>query len=198
MAPAKPRRFAFFTPVMVGGALFAAGCDRHDAPGVTRRDRIPAVSQAPSATNQAASDFIGKAVGDDLYEYQAAGIAAVRAHDPAVRTLAAATAKASLASRTELVQSVAVSGQRVTIPSKLTDHLQSMLDQLHRGTARDFDKTYIEQQIEADEDALSLMSAYARSGGAPSIEAAAAALAPARQDRLDKARSIQDELNKEP
>ena len=178
----------------VGAVLFLAACDGNAAPN--NAPRATASAKAPSIANQAASDFIGRAVGDDLFEYQAAQVAAVRAKAPAVRAFAILTAKQSAASKAALTRSVADSGQNLSAPTRLPDHLQSMLDQLKRGTARDFDKTYIEQQIEADEDALSLMSAYGRDGGVPAIRAAANALVPARQAQLDQARSIQDTLNK--
>lgn len=198
MAPDKSRRSRSFALLLAGAALVLSGCERHAVPPATRTHPVKVTAQAPSSINQGASDFISRAVGNDLYVNQAASIAGARAQDPAVRAFSAATAKASLVSRTKLIQSVSASGQQLTVPSKLTDHQQAMLDQLHRGTARDFDKTYIEQQIEADEDFLNLVSAYARSGGAAAIKDAAGALVPDRQDQLDKARSIQDALNKQP
>ena len=190
------RRSRIWKRLIAGGAVIVAGCDGNAAPDTAQRGRVSVTATAPSASNQAASDFIARAVGDDLYEYQAAEIAAARATDPAVRAFAILTAKASAASKSELTQSITTSGQHFATPTRLTDHLQSMLDQLNRGTPRDFDKTYIEQQIEADEDALSLMSAYGHSGGVPAIRAAANDLVPARQTQLDQARSIQDSLNK--
>ena len=178
----------------LGAAMFLAGCEGHAAPN--NSPQATASGTTPSLANQGASDFITRAVGDNLFEYQAAEVAAVRAKSPAVKALAILTTQQSAASREALTRSVAQSGENLATPKGLPDHLQSMLDQLKRGTERDFDKTYIEQQIEADEDALSLMSAYARNGGVPAIRAAASALAPARQAQLDQARSIQDSLNK--
>jgi len=178
----SPERGRFWKRLSVGASLFLAACDGNAAP--SSAPRAGAATNAPSIANQAASDFIARAVGDDLFEYQAAQVASVRANDPAVKAFANLTAK-----QTE-------SGQNLTAPTGLPDHLQSLLDELKRGTARDFDKTYIEQQIEADEDALSLMSAYGRDGAIPTIRAAASALGPARQAQLDQARSIQDTLNK--
>ncbi len=189
-----PGRTLSWKRLSVGAALFLAACDGEAAPN--NAPRATASATAPSIANQAASDFIGRAVGDDLFEYQAAEVAAVRAKDPAVKAFAILTAKQSVASRQTLTQAVAQSGQQLSAPTGLPDHLQAMFDELKRGTARDFDKTYIEQQIEADEDALSVMSAYGRDGGAPAIRAAASALEPARQAQLDQARSIQDRLNK--
>jgi putative membrane protein len=190
--PGPPRRF--WGRLIVGAAALVCGCDGNADP--SNAPRAAASTSAPSIANQAALDFIGRAVGDDMFEYQAAQVAAVRAQDPAVKAFAIVTAKQSAASKQALTRAVAESGQRLSAPTRLPDHLQSMLDELNRGTARDFDKTYIEQQIEADEDALSLMSAYGRDGGAPAIRAAASALGPARQAQLDQARSIQDTLNK--
>lgn len=190
----SPGPARYWKRLAVGAALLLAACDGKSGP--KDAPRVNASTTAPSVSNQAASDFIGRAMGDDLFEYQAAEVAAVRANDPAVKAFAIITAKQSAASRAALTRAVADSGQRLSAPTGLPDNLQSMLDQLKRGTARDFDKTYIEQQIEADEDALGLMSAYGRDGGVPAIRTAASALGPARQAQLDQARSIQDTLNK--
>ena len=190
----SPERGRFWKRLSVGASLFLAACDGNAAP--SSAPRAGAATNAPSIANQAASDFIARAVGDDLFEYQAAQVASVRANDPAVKAFANLTAKQSADSRQALVRSITESGQNLTAPTGLPDHLQSLLDELKRGTARDFDKTYIEQQIEVGEDALSLMSAYGRDGAIPTIRAAASALGPARQAQLDQARSIQDTLNK--
>ena len=137
----------------------------------------------PKSANQAASDFVNRAVGNEMFEVRTAPIAAVRAKAPAVRAFAILMAKDHAASTAELRLAIAESGQNLPAPTVMSDHLQSQLDELRRGTGSDFDKTYIEQQIEAHEDALGLLAAYARDGGIPSIKRAASQLEPAVRPR---------------
>jgi predicted outer membrane protein len=170
MLAETPSGLRIWKPLIVGAGLLLAGCDGNAAPEKAKPERVTAMAQ----------------------------VAAVRADSPDVKAFAVTTAQESASSRAQLARSVSDAGQPIAAPAGLSDHLQSMLSQLDRGTPKDFDKTYIEQQIEADEDALGLMSAYGRDGGVPAIKAAALALAPARQTRLDQARVIQDSLNKAP
>ena len=183
------------------GLLFSAvalvgACDRGVASEHAARTRPPVAG--PSPADQAAADFVAGAMGDDLFEARTAQIAAARAQAPAVKALAAASLHNSADSTQALNRSIAESGRKLPAPPGLSDHLQSMLNQLSRGTAKDFDKTYIEQQVEANQDALNRLSAYAGNGAIPALKAAAGAMAPVREAQLDQARSIQDELNKTP
>jgi putative membrane protein len=183
---------------MSGGLLLAA-CGKISAP--TAAGPAPhglAAAALPTSANQAAFQFISSAVGDDIFEVRTAQIAAARAKAPAVRAFASLMAKDHAASMAAFNAAIAQSGQNLPAPTSLPDKLQSMLDELNRGTALDFDKTYIEQQIEAQEDALSLLSAYAQSGGVPTIKATALRFAPTVQAHLDQARAIEETLNKEP
>ncbi|HUO21132.1 MAG TPA: DUF4142 domain-containing protein [Caulobacteraceae bacterium] len=150
----------------------------------------------PSAANRAASDYVDSVVGDELFETRTAAIAASRATDPDVKAYARLMARDYAASRADMTQAIAASAQDIAPPVVMSDHLQSMLDELGQGSGPNFDKTYIDQQIEAQEETLGLTSAYAEGGAAPSIKAAAGRLAPQIQAHLDQARAIEDALNK--
>ena len=175
-------------------ALLAA-CHRTVAPAVA-----PTASRAavilPTAADRTAADYIGGAVGDELFEVQTAEIAANRATHPNVRAYARLITKDYTASRSDLDQAIAKSRLGLATPTGMSDHLQSLLDELGEGAGSDFDKTYIDQQIEAQEDTLRLTSAYAQTGEIPAIKAAASQLTPKIQAHLDQARSIEDALNK--
>jgi putative membrane protein len=179
---------------MTGGLL--AACGRIAA--ATPPPQNPTQAALPSPANQAAFQFINGAVGDDLFEIRTAQIAATRAKAPSVKAFAILMEKDHTVSMAAFKDATAQSGQNLTAPSGMSDKLQSMLDQLNRGQPLDFDKTYIEQQIEAQEDALSLLSAYAQNGGVPTLKATALRFAPTVQARLDQARAIEETLNKEP
>jgi putative membrane protein len=184
--------------IIVFGALaLVAGCDKAGQVSLARPAWAAVAPAAmPSPANQAAADFVAKALGDDRYEVEAAQIVAKRATSPAVRAFAETMAKDHAEAARKLKLAVAQSHEAVPIPTDLPDHLQSMLDLLARGRPQDFDKTYIEQQVQAHEEALTLVTAYGKTGAVPAIRALAADMAPTIQAHLDQARSIDDALNK--
>ena len=68
--------------------------------------------------------------------------------------------------------------------------VQSKLDDLAKLKGADFDKAYIDNQVSAHEDALSLMKNYADNGDTPSLKAAAGEIAPVVQKHLDMAKAL--------
>ena len=54
----------------------------------------------------------------------------------------------------------------------------------------DFDKAYVASQVDAHNEALALMKAYAASGDAPTLKAAAGEIAPVVTDHLVMARAL--------
>jgi putative membrane protein len=149
-----------------------------------------------SATSLAAEDFIDKAVGADLYQLEAAKIAAAKAHAPEVRAFAQSMAEEHATSRALLNEAARTSGQAVPVPTEPTERQQSMLHLLARGEQGDFDRTYMEQQVQTHEETLVLVNAYAQSGAVPSIRQAAAGLAPDLQQDLKKAQALESALDK--
>jgi putative membrane protein len=180
--------------IAVSALLLLAACDRSAAEGAQAGGKNAPPLRTPA--NLAASDFLDGVLGDEMFEVRSAEVAAARANSPAVKAFAVKMARDHAASTAELNAAIAGAGQNLAAPNGMSAHLQSLLDQLNRGTASNFDKTYIEQQVEADQEALKPMSAYAKDGGVPSIKAAANHLAPIIQAHLDQARSLEEALSK--
>jgi putative membrane protein len=169
-----------------------AACDRVVAPA------SQAATAVTTPVNLAASDFLDAALGDELFETRSAEIARIRAQAPAVKAFAASMAEDHAASTAALNRAIAAAGQNLAAPAGMSGHLQAMLGALGRGAEADFDKTYIEQQVEADEEALTPITAYARNGGVAPIRAAAIHLEATVKAHLDQARSIEGALNSTP
>jgi putative membrane protein len=66
-----------------------------------------------------------------------------------------------------------------------------MLHQLMASNFRTFDRTYIDQQVTAHQNALQLMNGFAQAGGPRPLRQAAAKTAPLVQHHLDLARQLQ-------
>ena len=150
---------------------------------------------AASMPNLEAEDFLQGAVGADIYAIKAAQIAMTRAQDPKVKALAQDLAFHHADARTELGAAVARSGQVAPLPDAPTDKQQALLDQLGRDPQRTFDRTYVEQQVQMQEERVSLLTNYADSGDVPAIKAAAASLVPEANSKLADARALEERLD---
>jgi putative membrane protein len=81
-----------------------------------------------------------------------------------------------------------------TPATALDQRRQGLLDNLNAATAKDFDKTYIDQQVAAHDETLTLLKGYGDNGGDAGLKAAAAKTVPKVQAHLDKAKAIQAKL----
>jgi putative membrane protein len=82
----------------------------------------------------------------------------------------------------------------ITPPPALPTDLQNEVDKLNQAAAKDFDKTYLDQQVDAHQNALDLMQRYAQDGDVAAIKTFAAATAPVVQQHYDKAKALRDAL----
>jgi putative membrane protein len=78
-----------------------------------------------------------------------------------------------------------------TPPAGLDQRRQGLLDNLKSAPAADFDKTYIDQQVAAHQEALTLHQGYADNGDDAGLKAFAGKTAPKVQTHLDRAKSLQ-------
>ena len=76
------------------------------------------------------------------------------------------------------------------MPTALPKDLQDKLSDL--GKAENFDKAYMDNQVDAHQAALDVLQRYAQDGDVPVIKAFAAATAPTVQQHLEKARVVRD------
>jgi putative membrane protein len=154
----------------------------------------------PSATVPTPSDetkaatFVEKAAATDMYEIEAAKVAAKRSTNAEVKKFAAMMEKAHTKTTEDLKAAIAASGAALTPPTALPADLQDKLDDLNKASNEDFDKTYADDQVDAHQAALNLMQRYAQDGDTAAIKAFAAATAPAVQEHLNHGRRPEEGL----
>jgi putative membrane protein len=202
---------AIFMTAAAAAALSLAACNKPATPPATNT-----ASDAATAANQpvnAAQDTVGAAVDQtsaatlgshdtgafvsnasqsDMYEIQAGQIASTRAKNPAVKAFAKMMVTDHTAMTNEMKPLILAAGQKPA--DKLDQRRQGFIDNLKQATDANFDKTYIDQQVAAHEEALTLMQGYASDGPDAGLKAAAAKAVPKIQAHLDKAKSIQATL----
>jgi len=154
-------------------------------------DANPAATVVTPSNEAAAPDFVAKAGASDMFEVEAAKLAKTKAKSPEVKKFAADMVAAHTKSTEGLKKAIADSGQTtLTLPAALPGDLQDKLSDL--GKADNFDKAYMENQVDAHQAALDVMQRYAQDGDVPAIKTFAAATAPVVQQHLDMARKVRD------
>ncbi|MBO9582452.1 MAG: DUF4142 domain-containing protein [Sphingobium sp.] len=134
-------------------------------------------------------EFIDKAAKSDAFEVAAGQLAKTNGGSAEVKAFGQMMIDAHTKSTAGLKKAAGALKPDATLTSGQNDKL-SDLGKL-KGT--DFDKAYIDDQIEAHEDALALMRKYAGDGTDVSLKAAAKDIVPVVQAHLDRAREIHGE-----
>jgi putative membrane protein len=137
--------------------------------------------------------FVSNAVQGNTYEIDAARIAEKKSTNPAVKAFAARMIKDHTALGNEMKPLIAAAG--LTPPAALNQRFNGLLDNLRAANAASFDKTYIDQQVAAHEETLTLMQGYAKNGSDPGLKGGAAKAVPIVQTHLDMARKLQTQLS---
>lgn len=114
--------------------------------------------------------FVSAAASSDMYEVEAAKIALMRSHDTMVKKFAKNMISAHTKTTAELKEIVADEKLTVTPPSTLDTRRQTMIDDLRGAKDADFDERYIDQQVDAHEEALIVMRGYHNSGDNESLK----------------------------
>ena len=153
-------------------------------------DANPAATVPTPADETKADVFAAKAADSDMFEIEAAKLAAKRSTNPEIKKFAAAMEKAHTATSAELKTAIAASGATITLPTALSEDMQGKLDDLNKADAKDFDKKYADSQVDAHQAALNLLQRYAQDGDTAAIKAFAAATAPKVQEHLNMAEGL--------
>jgi putative membrane protein len=141
-------------------------------------------------TTPTGQEFADKAAKSDAFEIAAGKLARTNAESADVKKFAATMIEAHTGSTAKIKAAAAKAKPEIKPDATLTSDQQSKLDDLGKLKGADFDKAYIDGQISAHEDALSLMKGYADKGDTPSLKTAAGEILPKVQDHLDMAKKL--------
>lgn len=142
-------------------ALTLAACNQDRAADTVDRAEdavagpVGQVSAATVGSNLQSAYIPGAAIGD-LYEIQAADIALERTRNAQVRELAQMIKTDHTAASEALKRLAPQAAPDTTVPTALDQRRQGLIDNLRSATAADFDRVWIDQQIAAHNEALTL------------------------------------------
>jgi putative membrane protein len=141
-----------------------------------------ALGIAPKTT-----DFVNEAATSDMFEIQSSKLAAERTTGN-VQSFANQMITDHTKTTADL-KGLATTA-KVTLPTQMTDAQQKMLDKLNGLQGKDFAKQYMDDQVSAHKDAVSLFQRYGKGGDNDALKGWANQTLPTLQHHLDMAQSI--------
>ena len=181
--------YRILIPVVAAGALLAA-CGEQDPVNATQDAASVPVGQTSAMTLGAntVDGYVTSAAMGDMYEIRAAEMALERSQNAEVRALAQMILNDHTAA-SEALQGI-VQGQQIDVqmPTELDERRQGLLDNLR--DADNFDEVFIDQQVAAHQEALTLHKGFADNEDAPELAAHAANAVPKLEAHLEQARAL--------
>ncbi|MGE4430231.1 MAG: DUF4142 domain-containing protein [Sphingobium sp.] len=142
-------------------------------------------------------EFADRAARSDAFEIAAAEIAAKNAASAEVKAFASTMIDAHKQSTDAFKKAAAAASPAITPNAKLTDDQEEDLAELRKLTGAEFDKKYVDEQVDAHEDALDLMKKYAADGEVPSLKIAASDTVAVIERHLAQAKELDTLLDKD-
>lgn len=160
----------------------------HDAaaPPSTSGSAAAGVMPAP-----APADYLMMAGQSDAYEMQPSQLALAHAQGRRVKDFANMMIRDHGKTTATLMAAAQKSGMTPPpAPPPLRPDQEQMITQLQSASGPDFDRTYVQQQVTADQQALDLHSSFAAGGFDPNLKRAARAAVPIVRRHLDMVQSM--------
>lgn len=189
--------------ILIAGAAslaLLAACNQGDTAGQN-------TSEAVNATQDAASGVVGQtsaatlgantvdgfvtnlAVGN-MYEIEAARIAEAKSNNADVKALAAMILKDHTAAGEKLQTTASTAAPDVALPTMLDERRKGMIDNLNAAAPDDFNKVYLDQQVAAHNETLTLLNGFSDNSDAPALATLAREMIPTITAHRDRAQSL--------
>lgn len=187
--------------LMAGAACLAllAACNEQGAsPAVDKAQDMAAapVGQASAATLGAntVAAYVPNAAMGDMYEIMASDIALERSQDAEIKRLATMIRTDHSDASNKFKPAAATAAPDVEIPAALDQRRQGLIDNLRSAGAADFDRVYLDQQIAAHNEALTLHRGFSDNGDTPALAAHARMVVPKIEGHLRMAEQLKAEM----
>jgi putative membrane protein len=135
--------------------------------------------------------FVENAAISDLYEIAAGEIALRRSRSDAVRRIAEAMIQDHATSSDQLRAAV-LGHVHVPLPLEMDDRRRGMIENLESAPDNAFDKTYLDQQTAAHQEAITLFKSYRDRGDEDLLLAHVHATLPNLERHLEMVRAAKD------
>ncbi|MBU1385522.1 MAG: DUF4142 domain-containing protein [Alphaproteobacteria bacterium] len=184
-------------PLLAGVACVAllAACNQEQTPEPV--DNVQDMASAPVGQMSAATlgantvgGYVPNAAEGDMYEIMAADIALERSQNAQIRELAQMIKTDHTAASNAMKAVVPQAAPDVALPTELDERRQGLLDNLRSASAENFEMTWIDQQIAAHNEALTLHRGFSDNTDAPQLAEHARSVVPKIEAHLRQAEQI--------
>ena len=168
----------------------------NEAVNATQDAASGVVGQTSAATMGAntVDGFVTGLATGNMYELEAAKVAEAKSKNADVRALAAMITKDHTAAGEKLTALAATAAPNVAIPTTLDERRKGLIDNLNAATPGDFDKVYLEQQVAAHNETLTLLNGFSDKTDAPALAGLARELIPTVTTHRDRAQALLDAM----
>jgi putative membrane protein len=135
-------------------------------------------------------DFVKEAASSDMFEMQSSQLAVQRATDQKTKTFAQQMISDHTKTSTEMKGLVQAGTVKAEIPTAMLPAHQKMLDKLSGLNGADFTKQYLDDQVTAHKDAVSLFQRYGKGGDNEKLKAWATTTLPALEHHHQMAQDL--------
>lgn len=174
--------------------LLAACNERGASPAVDKAQDMAAapVGQASAATLGAntVSAYVPNAAMGDMYEIMASDIALERSQNAEVKRLATMIKTDHTDASNKFKALLGGMNPPTTPPAGLDERRQGLIDNLRSAGAADFDRVFLDQQIAAHNEALTLHRGFSDNTDAPPLAAHARSVVPKIEGHLRMAEQL--------
>ena len=176
-------------------ALTLAACQQEQSPPAVdaAQDKTAAVVGQTSAATMGANTVMGyvpNAAMGDMYEIQAAEIALEKSQNAGVRELATMI-RTDHTAASEMFKPIAQREAADTaIPTSLDERRQGLIDNLRSAAPGDFDRVWLDQQVAAHNEALTLHRGFSDNTDAPGLAGHARNVVPKIEAHLQQAERL--------
>lgn len=186
-------RFAFAAVSLA--ALTLAACQQEQSPPAVDavQDKTAAVVGQTSAATMGANTVMGyvpNAAMGDMYEIQAAEIALEKSKNEGVRGLATMIRTDHTAASEMFKPIAAREAADTALPTALDERRQGLIDNLRSAAPADFDRVWLDQQIAAHGEALTLHRGFADNADHPGLAGHARTVTPKIEAHLREAERL--------
>lgn len=188
-------------PLLAGVACVAllAACNQERSPEPV--DKAQDMAAAPVGQMSAATlgantvgGYVSNAAEGDMYEVMAADIALERSQNAQVKELAQTIKTDHTAASNAMMAMLPQAAPDVTLPTELDERRQGMLDNLRSASADTFDQVYLDQQIAAHNEALTLHRGFSDNTDAAQLAQHARSVVPKIEMHLRRAEEIKEAM----
>ena len=167
----------------------AAKTDNPTTPApTTTPTNLAEVNAAPP--HLVGSEYAATLAADDLFEIQSARLALDKSPNPDVQALAQALLAAHRQSIAGLKAAAASAQPPIRVAPALNPDQQARLDALRSLAGPGFDHTFLQQQVEAHEQALKLIAGFAEDGDVPTLKQQAQTIEDPVHQHLTRAQDL--------